>query len=72
MTMHDTAGRAPVSTSPDLDLIWGASEIATFIGRTRRQAFRMLEEDELPARKVNGRWVASRQKLREFFEGAAA
>lgn len=55
-----------------LDLIWGATDIAKLIGRSARATFDMLEKGELPAKKVNGRWVASRQKLAEFFTEDAA
>jgi hypothetical protein len=54
------------------DLIWEASAIAKFIGRSTRQTFCMLEKGVLPAKKVNGRWVASRQKLVAFFLEDAA
>ena len=52
-----------------LDLIWGAAAIAVFIGRTKRQTDEALAKGELPARQVNGRWVASRKRLTAFFEG---
>jgi hypothetical protein len=55
-----------------LDLIWGAEEIAKLIGRTTRSTFHMLDNGELPARKVGGRWVAERGKLIAFFLGDAA
>lgn len=55
-----------------LDLIWGAAAIAAFIGRTKRQTDEALAKGELPARQVNGRWVASRKRLIAFFEGEAA
>jgi len=58
--------------SPTLDLIWGASEIAKVIGRTSRATFGMLEKGELPARKINGRWVIERSKLIAVFTGEAA
>lgn len=45
------------------DLVWGAEAIAKFLGRTRRSTFHLLEKGELPARKVGGRWVASRGEL---------
>lgn len=51
-----------------LELLWGAEAIGNFIGRTRRQAFEALSKGELPARQVNGRWVASKAKLQAFFE----
>jgi len=54
-----------------LDLIWGAEQIAKAIGRTRRSTFDMLEKGELPAKKVNGRWVVERSKLIAFFMEAA-
>jgi hypothetical protein len=53
----------------ELDLIWGAQAIADAIGRTRRQTFYLLETGQLPAKKLaQGGWVASRKKLREYFE----
>ncbi len=55
-----------------LDLIWGAEEIAKIIGRSARATFDMLEKRQLPARKVNGRWVVERSKLVAFFKGDAA
>lgn len=55
-----------------LDLIWGVAGIARVIGRTVRQTETALAKKELPGRKVNGRWVASRKSLREHFEGEAA
>lgn len=63
----------PNQPAPDkLDLIWGVAGIATVIGRTVRQTETALAKHELPGRKVNGRWVASRRKLIEHFEGAVA
>lgn len=55
-----------------LDLIWGAEEIGKVIGRTTRSTFDMLDKGELPAKKVNGRWVISRAKLMAFFMEDAA
>ncbi|WP_404404915.1 DNA-binding protein [Pelagibacterium halotolerans] len=55
-----------------LDLLWGIDQIAAFIGRTPRQTYEALAKHELPARQVNRRWVASKRKLREHFEGEAA
>jgi len=54
-----------------LDLLWGAEEIGKAIGRSTRATFDMLDKGELPAKKVNGRWVISRQKLIDFFMEAA-
>jgi len=55
-----------------MDLLWGAEEIAKFIGRSRRSVFDMLEKGVLPAKKVNGRWVVERSKLIAFFLETAA
>jgi hypothetical protein len=54
------------------DFCWGADEIGAVINRTGRQAFHLLSNGEIKcARKVGGRWVASRRTLlREF--GAAS
>lgn len=61
-----------MSALPDepLDLIWGAEAIGKVLGVTPRQAFHMLEKGQLPARKSGGKWVASRRRLQEHFEGA--
>lgn len=58
-------------TTGALDLIWGAEEIGKVIGRTTRSTFDMLDKGELPAKKVNGRWVVARSKLIAFFTEAA-
>lgn len=56
-------------TTDKLDLIWGIEAIAAFILRTPRQTYEALVKGELPARQVNGRWVASAASLRSHFEG---
>ncbi len=58
--------------TPLIDLIWEAEAIAEVIGRTPRQTHHMLAQGLLPARKVGGRWVASRAALTAFFLGEAA
>ncbi|RVM15112.1 DNA-binding protein [Sinorhizobium meliloti] len=55
-----------------LDLVWGAEAIAKVIGRSTRATFHMLDNGELPAKKVGGRWVAERGKLIAFFVETAA
>jgi hypothetical protein len=68
----DPAGQAPrddasrASTLADY-LIWGVTAISREINRNNRQTFHMLENGRLPARKVGGRWCASRNGLRKFF-----
>jgi len=47
------------------DIVWGGEAIAAAINRTRRATFNMLDQGLLPARKVGGRWVASRKRLIE-------
>jgi len=54
-----------------LDLIWGVAGIAKAIGRTVRQTETALAKGELPGKKCNGRYVVSRRKLVEHFEGTA-
>lgn len=60
------------NSTGQLDLIWGATQIARVIQRSRRQAFMMLENGELPARKVGGRWVIERSRLVAVFTGEAS
>jgi hypothetical protein len=51
----------------EIVLIWGAEAIANEIGVGTRRAFHLLENGELPAKKVGGRWVVERGTLRNFF-----
>lgn len=60
------------ASSEPIDLIWGVSAIARVIGRTDRQTFHMCQSGELPARKVQNRWVIERSILLAFFKGEAA
>jgi hypothetical protein len=56
-----------------MDLVWGVDEIAKLIGRNYRQTYHMIQSDHLPmVKQVGERYVASRQKLIEFFLGDAA
>jgi len=60
-------------SEPDGDTpIWGAANIGEVIGKPERATFHMLEKRLLPAKKVGGRWVASRKKLLEAVTGEAA
>jgi len=54
------------------DLVWEVSGIAGEIGRTKRQTHHLLDTNALPARKVGGRWCASRKALRAFFATVTA
>lgn len=57
----------------ELDLIWGAEAIARAIRREPGMVWHMLQRgDILGARKIRGRWVISRHKLREAFGLEAA
>lgn len=60
------------STEAGQDMAWGVAEIARVIGRDERATYHLLAIKELPARKVGGRWVASRAKLRAFLRGEVA
>jgi hypothetical protein len=55
-----------------LDLLWGNRAISNEINRTARQTFYLLETGQIPARKIGGRWCASRTTLREFFATVTA
>jgi hypothetical protein len=49
--------------SEEGDFVWGASAIAKVINRSTQQTFKLLEDHALPARKIRGRWCASRAEL---------
>lgn len=44
--------------------VWGAEKIGVEIGLKERQAFWLLENGRLPAKKVGGRWVSTKGALR--------
>jgi hypothetical protein len=51
-----------------IELVWTAKEIAGAINRGEREVFHLLTTGQLPgARKIGGRWVISRQNLRQIF-----
>lgn len=51
-----------------MDLIWGLDEIGKLIGRTYPQTYHMVKSGHLPmVKQVGERYVASRQKLIDFF-----
>jgi hypothetical protein len=54
------------------DLAWGVGEIAAVVQRDERATYHLLAKGELPARKVGGRWVASKARLLAFLTGQAA
>ena len=54
----------------DLDLLWGAEAIGHALDINARKAFHLLEKKAIPAKKVGGRWVASRRGLHKFFAEA--
>lgn len=53
------------------EVIWGAEAIAQIINRTPRQTFALLDAGLLPAKKIGGRWMATRENLIAFLSEAA-
>lgn len=70
MTMSHTETQTKLA-GPE-DLLWGAAAIAGVINRTRRDTYHLLENRTIPARKVGGRYVASRMTLLEYLRGNTA
>jgi len=52
-----------IDETPPADVLWGAEAIAKAIGQTQRATYHLLASKILPAKRVGGRWVASRRKL---------
>jgi hypothetical protein len=55
----------------DDEVIWGAVEIAAIINRTPRQTYNLLESGQLPAKRIGGRWAATKGNLRRLFSEVA-
>jgi len=61
-----------LASGTEEDLLEGASQISEFLrqeglkGVTRRRAFYMCENGQIPAGKLGGRWVGSRRAIRAY------
>lgn len=47
------------------EFIWGASAIGKFLGLSTRQVYWMLENGQLPAKKIGDRWMTTKTALTE-------
>ena len=55
-------------TQSELDLAWGADEIADELNLEPRQVYHMLKNGTIKAaRRIGGRWCADRNLLRRQF-----
>lgn len=62
-----------MSSSNELDLVWGVQAIADIIGRTYQQTHHMIRSGHLPmVKQVGDRYFVSRAKLIAFFMEDAA
>jgi hypothetical protein len=66
--MHTTIDTEK-GASEQPDIVWGAQEIGRVINISTRQAFFLLANKKLPAKKVGGRYAASRRKLIDHVTG---
>jgi hypothetical protein len=57
--------RDAASAEPPSDIVWGAAAIGRAVNLSERQAFHLLEQKKLPAKKVGGKHCASVQRLKE-------
>jgi hypothetical protein len=62
----------PDDKSKNLNLIWGAREIAAALNISERKAFHLLESNKLPAKKIGGSWVMPRKAIGQIFSNSAA
>jgi hypothetical protein len=54
-------------SSVGADLVRGAKSIGAEIGVGPRKAYHLLENGLLPASKESGKWIASREALRDHY-----
>ncbi len=50
------------------DLLEGAAEFSNFLGFSLRRTNYLLENGDIPAGKLRGRWIGSKSRLRRYFE----
>jgi hypothetical protein len=64
--------REPIPAAVADEIVWGAENIAPYLGRTTRGAFGALEGGKVPgAKKIAGRWALNLRVLNAAFEGEA-
>jgi hypothetical protein len=54
------------------EILWGAEQIAAFIGVGTRRVFYLLANGALPATKTGATWTSTKSRLRRHFGGEAA
>lgn len=54
-------------SATDLDILWGAKAIGEALDIPETKANHLLAKGALPAKKIGGRWVTTRQALRAMF-----
>lgn len=62
-TLRSENEKLKAEMAAELDVLWGVGEISTFIKRTKRQTYYLLEHGMIPARKVGGLWTSSKRGL---------
>jgi hypothetical protein len=67
ITMPDLRSTTPRSDLAD-DLLHGADAIAEFVGMKPRRVFYLCEKQEIPAKKICGRWTSRKSALRKLFD----
>ncbi len=65
-------GSSPTDRVERGTFCWGAEAIAEAIERRVRKTYWLLENGQLPARKVGRHWVASRERLIAYCSGGEA
>jgi hypothetical protein len=55
-----------------LDVLHGAENIGAYLGLNERQTFYLLERGKLPAKKLGGKWITTKQQLRRVVEVEAS
>ena len=53
----------PPRAGEELDLIWGARNIALVLNKTTKSVLHLLEKKKIPGSKLGTQWVASRSAL---------
>jgi hypothetical protein len=67
--MSDLMEDAPTVAVDEDEPVWGAEEMGKVIKRTTRATWCLLLAGALPARKVGGKWVSTRRRLRTYLAG---
>jgi hypothetical protein len=67
MARAEVTGKKIERSDLSADLLWGADEIAAYIGRPRRLVYYWLQKKIIPGTKCGETWTSTKSRLHRHF-----